>query len=80
MNPHRSFRGYFSERLRRDYSDPLQLRTRLVRGRFDGDNRSVGHAWNLVWSPSHKSWFLIDVMHDPRRAFEEESGQFCIEK
>ena len=53
----------------------LQLRTRLVRGRFDGDNRSVGHAWNLVWSPLHKSWFLIDVMHDPRRAFEEDSDE-----
>jgi hypothetical protein len=53
--------------------EALRLRTRLVRGRFDGNNRSVGHAWNLVWSPKHASWFVIDVMHDPNAAFEENS-------
>ena len=55
--------------------EALRLRTRLVRGRFDGNNRSVGHAWNLVWSPKHKAWFVIDVMHDPNAAFEEDSDE-----
>lgn len=55
--------------------DSLHLRTRLVRGRFDGDNRSVGHAWNLVWSPERKSWSVIDVMHDPNVAFDEYSDK-----
>ena len=53
----------------------LRLRCRLVRGRFDGHNRSVGHAWNLVWSPKPSGWHLIDVMHNPSLALEEDSEQ-----
>ena len=70
---------YLADAFATSFSDGLpeaqRLRTRLVRGRFDGNNRSVGHAWNLVWSPKHTSWFVIDVMHDPNAAFEENSEE-----
>ena len=70
---------YLADAFATSFSDglpsTLRLRTRLVRGRFDGNNRSVGHAWNLVWSPQHTSWFVIDVMHDPNAAFEASTEE-----